>query len=199
VAASQGEPGRPAKPKGDVEVVELSQGQQAFARRVAESKATVPHVYFGEPVPSAPPLARLIWACAQVLDELPHLNGTYRDGRVELHSRVNIAFAVEVEGKLSFPVVHDADRAEADAIAANIEELSEAARAGSLSSPSLAGATFTVIDVSATGIASFTPVVARGQAATLGAATRSLMLACDNRVVQGTEGGQFLSRLASLL
>jgi pyruvate dehydrogenase E2 component (dihydrolipoamide acetyltransferase) len=199
MAASQGEPGRATGPKGKVEVVELSQAQQSFARRVAESKATAPHVYFGEPLPTPPLLARLIHACALALDDLPLLNGAYRDGRVELHSRVNIAFAVELGGTLSFPVIHDANRTEAEAIGARIEELSEAARAGSLSSPSLAGATFTVIDMSASGVSSFTPVVARGQAATLGAATQWLTLACDNRVVQGDEGGQFLGRVASLL
>lgn len=199
VADSQAGHGPTTGPKGKVEVTELSQAQQSFARRVAESKATAPHVYFGEPVPAPPPLGRLIRACAVALNELPVLNGAYRDGRVELHSRVNIAFAVELDGTLSFPVIHDADRADADAIGARIEELSQASRGGALSSPSLAGATFTVIDMSPTGIASFTPALARGQAATLGAASRWLTLACDNRVVQGGEGARFLSRVASLL
>jgi pyruvate dehydrogenase E2 component (dihydrolipoamide acetyltransferase) len=197
--ASQREPGRAAGPKGEVDVVELSQAQQGFARRAAESKATAPHVYFSEPVSTPTTLARLVHACARALAEQPLLNGAYRDGRVELHSRVNIAVGVELDGTLAFPVVRDADQRDPDAIAAAIEELSEAARDGSLSSPSLAGATFTVIDMSASGVSSFTPVVARGQAATLGAGGNSLTLACDNRVVQGSEGATFLSHVVAYL
>jgi pyruvate dehydrogenase E2 component (dihydrolipoamide acetyltransferase) len=189
----------PESARGRVEVVELSPTQQAFARRVAESKATAPHVYFAQALPAAPALARVVHAAARALQETPLLNGTYRDGRVELHSRVNVAFAVEIDGTLAFPVVRDADQKDADAITAEIEALSEEARAGSLSSPALAGATFTVVDVSATGVTAFTPVIARGQAATLGVGAEGLTLACDNRIVQGSEGAAFLSRVASTL
>jgi len=189
----------PESARGQVEVVELSPAQQAFARRVAESKATAPHVYFARALPAAPELERLVHASARALQEAPLLNGTYRDGRVELHSRVNVAFAVEIDGTLAFPVVRDADQKDTGAITAEIGALSEEARAGSLSSPALAGATFTVVDMSAAGATSFTPVIARGQAATLGAGTEVLTLACDNRVVQGSEGAAFLSRVASAL
>lgn len=156
-------------------------------------------MYFGQALRSPPELARVVHAGARALREVPLLNGTYRDGRVELHSRVNVAFAVGTGGTLAFPVVRDADRKDAEAIQAEIGALSEDARAGSLSSPALAGATFTIVDMSAAGATSYTPVIVRGQAGALGVGTEELTLACDHRIVQGDEGAAYLSRVASAL
>src|SRR5439155_18922219 len=100
---------------------------------------------------------------------------------------------------LVLPVVHDADRKDRQAIAAEVTELGELARAGGLTSPALSGATFTVLDMSASGAARFTPVIARGQAATLGRGTAALTLACDNRIVQGGEGAELLRRVVAEL
>ena len=181
--------------RGSTETVELSQAQQAFARRVAESKATAPHVYFEHEPSSVPSLAELVVGAAGALRALPLLNGAYRDGGVELYSRANIAVAVEAGETLLFPVVHDADTKDATAVAAAIEELSAGARAGSLTAPAFAGGTFTIVDMRPT--ERFTPVISRGQAATLGVGSRALTLACDNRIVQGREGAEFLARLAA--
>lgn len=181
--------------RGEAEVIEPSEAQRVFARRVAESKATAPHVYFHHALSTRTTLAALIHAGGRALLELPLLNGAYRDGHFELYSRVNVAFAVE--GSPLLPVIHDADTKELDAIAAEIEALGERARAGALTSPDQAGATFTVIDMSPSGAHAFTPVINRGQAATLGAGTSALTLACDNRIVQGGEGGRFLELITA--
>jgi pyruvate dehydrogenase E2 component (dihydrolipoamide acetyltransferase) len=179
-----------------VEVVELTQAQASFARRVAESKATAPHVYFEVQLDGPIDLSTVIAAAARALRETSRLNGAYRDGHAETYSRVNVAFGVETSGTLLFPVIHDADTKEGDAIAAEIEELSDQARAETLASPAFAGATFTVITMPVT---RFTPVITRGQAATLGAGTEWLTLACDNRIVQGAEGAELLRRIVDLM
>jgi len=106
---------------------------------------------------------------------------------------------VAAQGTLVVPVIHDADRKDVDAIAPEIEELAGRAGAGTITSPDLAGGTFTVIDMSEQKVSRFTPVINRGQAATLGAGTEALTLSCDNRIVQGTEGAEFLDRLRTLL
>jgi pyruvate dehydrogenase E2 component (dihydrolipoamide acetyltransferase) len=182
-----------------VELVELGQDQQAFARRVAESKATVPHVYFSQELPEAPAPGELVAACAEALRAIPLLNSAYRDGNVETYSRINVAFAVEHDGSAAFPVVRDADRKDPEAIDAEIGELQQGVRDGSLASPAFTGATFTIIDVSGSGVFSHAPIIARGQTATLGAAAGSLTLACDHRVVQGSAGAEFLRRVAATL
>jgi pyruvate dehydrogenase E2 component (dihydrolipoyllysine-residue acetyltransferase) len=198
VTGPDGEGGA-ASARGSVEVVEPSAAQQAFARRVAESKATAPHVYFDLAHQPAPGVAALVAASASALRAVPLLNGAYRDGRFELYSRVNVAVGVEAPGMLLLPVIQDADTKDVDAIAAEVGDLGERARTGSLTAPAFAGATFTVIDLSATGVDRFSPVIARGQAATLGAGRAVLTLVCDNRIVQGGEGAIFLAKLAAAL
>jgi pyruvate dehydrogenase E2 component (dihydrolipoamide acetyltransferase) len=184
--------------RGKTEVVEPTDAQRAFARRVAESKATAPHVYFERALEGAPvEPASLIAACGAALRELPLLNGGYRDGRFELYSRVNVGFGVEAGGTLVFPVIHDADGKDEVTIGEELEALSGRAASGEITSPELAGATFTVIAMP--DAESFTPVINRGQAATLGAGSARLTLACDNRIVQGNEGAELLRYVGSQL
>jgi pyruvate dehydrogenase E2 component (dihydrolipoamide acetyltransferase) len=180
--------------RGETEVVEPTDAQRAFARRVAESKATAPHVYFERAVEGpGPDLPTLIADCGRALRAAPLLNGAYRDGRFEIYSRVNVAFGVAAGGTLAFPVIHDADAKHAADIEKEIAALSDRATSGEITSPELAGATFTVIEIP--GAERFTPVINRGQAATLGAGSTALVLACDNRIVQGAEGAAFLAAL----
>ncbi len=197
MSGGAGTPARPAGPRGAVEAIELTPAQEAFARRVAEAKATIPHVYFSQPLERPAPLPALVRACAAALREHPRLNAAYRDGRLEAYERVNVAVAIEAGGTLAFPVLRDADAKDRDAIERELAALAERAAEGALTSPELAGATFTIVDMSAHA-ASFAPTVARGQAAALGAGSASLTLACDHRAVQTSEGARFLGRVAGL-
>ena len=104
--------------KGDVSVQELSRTQQVIARRMAESKATVPEFTIttevdmedavalrgqlktvsessGGAVPSFNDM--VVKACAIALREYPRANGAYKDGKFELYSRVNIGVAVAAQ------------------------------------------------------------------------------------------------------
>ena len=196
---AEGQEGQATGPKGEVELIELGQDQQAFARRVAEAKATIPHVYFTQRLPAAPERSALIAAAALALREIPRLNSAYRDGTIEVYSRVNIAFAVEHGGSTAHPVIRDADQKDEEAIGLEMADLEQRVRDGSLASPAFTGATFTVIDVSASGVSAHAPTVARGQAAALGAGAESLTVACDHRVVQDRAGADFLRRVAESL
>jgi len=191
--------GQATGPKGEVELIELGQDQQSFARRVAESKATIPHVYFTQGITAQAGRGALIAAVARALRETPRLNSAYRDGSVEVYSRVNVAFAVEHAGSTTHPVIRDADQKDAQAIEREIAELEQGARDGSLASPAFTGATFTVVELGTSGVSGYAPIIARGQAATLGVGTESLTLACDHRVVQDSAGAEFLRLVASLL
>src|SRR4029453_15029140 len=120
---------KPETAKGQVEVVELTKLQQTVARRMAESKATAPHFYLqaeidmtaavegraklkavakeGEVVPTFNDM--VVKACAIALREHPRANGAYRDGRIELYSRVNVGGAVAAQDALVVPTVFDAN------------------------------------------------------------------------------------------
>jgi pyruvate dehydrogenase E2 component (dihydrolipoamide acetyltransferase) len=172
--------------KGAVETDELTRVQQTVARRMSESRATVPDFSVetdvdadalvalrarlkeelpGEPAPSFNDF--VVKACARALRLHPRVNGAYKDGRIERYARVNVGVAVAAEDALVVPVVDDADVKSVGAIAADTRRLAGAARAGTLTPPQLAGGTFTVSNLGMFGVTRFTAVVNAPQAAIL--------------------------------
>lgn len=180
-------PGQAETAHGAVERVELDRLQQSVARRMAESKATVPHFYLqaevdmsrafaarnhlkdaareGELVPSFNDMA--VKACALALREFPRAKGAYRDGRWELYERINVGIAVAAPGSLVVPTIFDADRKGLREIAAEALALAERVRDRSVTPPELAGGTFTVSNLGMYGVSSFHPVINPPQAAIL--------------------------------
>lgn len=192
--------------KGSGERIELSKRAQAVARRVAESKATIPHIHLGRTVhcPALEPdrvAAAAVAAVARALADLPLLNSAYRDGGIEPHARVNIGLIVELEEGALVPTLFDADSKEVDEIADEITRLTARAREGSLASPDLAGGTFTVsiLDHGADWLAG---TVTPGQSGHLGVGrlredgALELTLSCDQRAVRAPAAASFLDHLA---
>jgi pyruvate dehydrogenase E2 component (dihydrolipoamide acetyltransferase) len=229
-------PGDVETAKGSVEVVELNKLQQTIARRMAESKATAPHFYLtteidmsravaararlkeqagdGDVVPSFNDMA--VKACAIALRENPRANGAYRDGRLELYSRVNVGVAVAAHEALVVPTVFDADTKGLRQIAAEVRELATKVREGTVTPPELSGGTFTVSNLGMYGVDSFSAVINPPQAGILAvgaivekpvvrdgeittAHQMSATLACDHRILYGAEGANFLARIRQLL
>lgn len=187
--------------KGDVEIVELSKRRRSLARRIAESKATVPHLYLTATAPSAG-LGAVITATARALREQPRLNGSYRDGNLELYSRINVAFSLAAGGEQLHPTIFDADSKSIAEIEAEIAALSGRAHDGSITAPETSGATFTIAAIEASGVASFASVVNPPQLATLSVVLDdplALTLACDHRALIAEEAAPFLGRIRGLL
>ncbi len=234
--------------KGETTTVELSRTQQAVARRMAESKATIPDFTLqievdmeecvqlrnqlkqlsspagaAEPVPPAPHAHEVptyndmvVKASALALREHPTANGSYRDGRVQVHSRVNVGVAVAAEGALVVPTVFDADEKSLGEIARETRALAERVRAATITPPELGGGTFTVSNLGMYGVKSFTAIINPPQAGILSVGalapravvhdgelaarnTMTLILACDHRILYGAEAAQFLARIRELL
>ena len=166
-------------------IVELTRTQQVVARRMAESKATVPEFTLTteigmdgcvelraqikaletEAVPSYNDM--VVKACALALREFPRANGAYRDGHFELYSRVNVGVAVAAQDSLVVPTVFDADRHSLGDIARTTRALAERVRSGEVTPPELSGGTFTVSNLGMYGISNFTAVINPPQAAIL--------------------------------
>jgi pyruvate dehydrogenase E2 component (dihydrolipoamide acetyltransferase) len=230
--------GAQATAKGTTTEVELTKLQQTVARRMAESKATIPdfnvqiEVDMQECVRLRGQLKELaregaevaptyndmvVKACALALREHPTANGSYRDGRALLHSRVNVGVAVAAEGALVVPTVFDADTKALGEIARETRALAERVRAGTITPPELGGGTFTVSNLGMFGITSFAAIINPPQAAimSVGAlepravvqesgeiAARSMLtltLVCDHRILYGAEAALFLARVRELL
>ncbi|HET9185800.1 MAG TPA: dihydrolipoamide acetyltransferase family protein [Solirubrobacterales bacterium] len=222
--------------KGEVRYQELSKAQSVIARRMAESKATAPHFYLtteidmtravearaaikaaareGDVVPSFNDM--VVKACAIALAEQPKANGAYRDGRIEIYSRVNVGVAVAAPELLVVPTIFDADRKGLRQIAADTRAAAARVRDGSITPPELSGATFTVSNLGMYGIESFEAVINTPQAAILAvgairevpamrdgavvpAQLMKATLSCDHRILYGAEGAEFLARVRALL
>ena len=228
--------------KGETTEVELSRTQQTIARRMAESKATIPHFALeaevdmdecvalreelkrvageGEAIPTFNDM--VVKACALALRTHPRANSSYRDGRVQLHSRINVGVAVATEaegpqgGTLIVPTVFDAERKALGEIARETRVLAARVRDGSITPPELSGGTFTVSNLGMFGVKRFTAIINPPQAAILSVGmvrqmpvardrgillrhTMSLTLACDHRILYGADAARFLAHTRDLL
>ena len=158
----------------------------------------------------------VVKASALALTEFPRANGAYRDGKFELYSRVNVGVAVAAQDALVVPTVFDADRKSLGQIAREARALAERVRAGKITPPELSSGTFTVSNLGMFGIDHFVAVINPPQAAILAVgamkpqpvvhdgeiAARTLMkltLACDHRILYGSDAAEFLSRIRQLL
>lgn len=213
--------------KGETSIQELAPAQRTVARRTAEARATVPDFETAIEVEVSAALAGaeqsgttldglLVAACAAALRAVPRANGAYRDGRLELYSRVNIGVVVAHEDAYVIPTVFDADAKDAVALSREVERLRAAAVARELPSPAFSGATFTVWNAGAVGLERATMVINPPQAAALAAGAvrdapvvrdgevrpgrlTTLTLACDHRILYGELAGRFLTAVGGAL
>ena len=222
--------------KGETTVEELSRTQALIARRMAESRATVPDFTLDVEIdmesavraraeladatalegPSLSLNDLIVKAVAIALREHPRANGSYRDGRFELHERVNVGIAVAADDSLVVPTLFDADAKALGAISRESRELARKVREGSITPPELSGGTFTVSNLGMYGIDRFTAIINPPQAAILSVGTvaqrpvvrdgelvvRHTMratLACDHRILYGAPAAEFLARIRMLL
>ncbi len=226
--------------RGESTEVELSRTQQTIARRMAESKATIPHfalaadIDMEECVALRSELKRVghadaptyndmvVKACALALREHPRANSSYRDGRLQLHGRINVGVAVATEsdepagGALIVPTVFDADLKSLGEIAREARALAARVRDGSITPPELGGGTFTVSNLGMFGVTSFTAIINPPQAAILSVGSvqprsvardgeivarqeMTVTLACDHRILYGADAARFLARIRELL
>ena len=227
---------RPETAKGTVAHQDLTKLQQTVARRMAESKATAPHFQLAAEIDMSRAVAArarikaeakesevvpsfndmVIKACAIALREHPRANGAYRDGRLELYSRINVGVAVAAQDALVVPTIFDADLKGLRQIASEARALAQRVRDGTVTPPELSGGTFTVSNLGMYGISNFqavinppqagilaigaiteTPVVRSGEITT--AHLMGVTLACDHRILYGADGALFLGRVRALL
>lgn len=210
--------------KGEVEVIELTRPQQTVSRRMAESKATAPHFYLrsevemsgatglratwkeeaaGAEVPTINDL--VVKATANALRRHPRANGAWRNGRIELYSRINIGIVVDADGSMAVPTIGDADRKSLTEIAAESRRLASRVRSGEITPPELSGGTFSVTNLGMFGVRSFDAVINSGQAGILAvgeitpAGVMELSLSCDHRILFGADGAKLLAEIRANL
>ena len=160
------------------EIKPASQMRKAIARRLVESKQTVPHFYLEAELDVEALLALreqmndgvdkaakvsvndlFIKACALALNAVPTSNASWIDGNIVLHHRVDISVAVAVDDGLVTPVLRDADRKTVSAISTEVRELATRARAKKLKPEEMQGGVFSISNLGMYGIDRFSAVI----------------------------------------
>ena len=158
----------------------------------------------------------IVRACALALRAHPRLSAWLTPDGLVTPDRIDIGVAVAVEDALLVPVVRDADRRPLAEIGAAIETLAERARRGQLEAREMEGACFSVTNLGAYRVDTFTPLLDPPQTAILGVgrarprpavvggvlAVRTvavLSLTFDHQVVDGAPAAAFLDAVLDLL
>ncbi len=163
--------------EGD-EVQPANRVQQIMARRLLESKTTIPHFYVTTEVDMAAaadlrthlvetfgPEGKvsyndlIVRACALTLRAMPDVNSSWRDGQFVRHGHVNVGVAVSLPDGLVVPVIKDADRKGLREIAVEARALAEKARAGKLAPRDMEGGTFSTSNLGAYDVEQFQAIV----------------------------------------
>jgi pyruvate dehydrogenase E2 component (dihydrolipoamide acetyltransferase) len=154
--------------------VPLSKMRRAIARRMTESKQTVPHFYVTVSADLTAALemrARLeqksgvsftltdliVKAAALCLRELPGVNCRLLGDTVLFLEEVNVGIAVTLDDGIMVPVLREADRRPLPELARETRRIAAAAREGKLAGGEPAG--FTVSNLGMLGIESFTAII----------------------------------------
>jgi pyruvate dehydrogenase E2 component (dihydrolipoamide acetyltransferase) len=213
--------------KGEITTIELDRIERTVARRSAESRATIPTMEFSTIVDVDRALERetelgcgvaaiVIAGAAHALRVVPRVNGSYRDGRYELYSRVNTGVTIVEEGVYVTPTIFDTDEKSALEICSELSDYYLRAREDELRPGELTGATFTVVDGSAYDIVAMSPMVLPPQAGALAFGpirdvpvvrdgkvvpghTMELCLSVDHRIVYGHHAAEFLEDVKAFL
>ena len=164
------------------------------------------------------PLPFILKACAVALRDHPKLKSSLADNGETLVMKqyCHIGMAVDTPAGLVVPVIRAVDKKSIWELASEVAALAKRARDKQLKPDDMQGGVFTVSSLGAIGGRGFTPIINAPEVAILGVGRAAvqpvwdgevfrpstmlpLALSYDHRVVNGGDGGRFLTELAALL
>ena len=171
-------PVAPAAPIANGEQA-LSKMRQTIARRLQESKSSIPHFYLTMEInmdeamklraqlnamaaSDAEKLSvndLIVAASARTLQKFPHVNAYFKGDRVAYNDNINVGVAVSVGEGLLTPVLHNADQKSLKQIAVETKELAARARANKMKPDDLGPGTFTISNLGMFGIEEFSAII----------------------------------------
>jgi pyruvate dehydrogenase E2 component (dihydrolipoyllysine-residue acetyltransferase) len=174
-APSGGSPS-PLASQGGVEDVPHSGMRRAIARRLVESKTTIPHFYLRADcrMDALLELRRqineassvrisvndlIVKAVAAAFREVPQANVIWTDESARRFDDVDIAVAVSVDDGLLTPVVRAADKRSLREVSAQIRDMAERARAGRIRQDEIEGGSFAVSNLGMYGTKEFAAII----------------------------------------
>lgn len=180
--------------------------RQAIARRMTESKTSVPHFYVTSEINMEAALALrkqinamlpeeekvtvndlIVKAVALALRDFPNLNASFAGDKFVRHNRINVGVAVAVEGGLLTVVSKDTDKTAVSQIAAANKAMIARARSGKINPNDVEGATFTVSNLGAFDVENFIAIINPPDAAILAVGSaRQVPIVKDGQLAIGT-------------
>jgi len=208
VAVAPPADGKGIQPDADVPVGGM---RQTIARRLLESKVTVPHFYLEVEVDAAPLMAMreslnkrlaeaggpdavklsvndfILKASAEALRRVPAVNASWAGTSIRQHSAVHLSFGVALEDGLVTPVIRDAHAKTLKDIAVEAKSLIGKARSKKLAPNEMSGSTFTVTNLGMYGVTGFFGIINVPNAAILsvGATIKKPVVDAHDRLVVG--------------
>lgn len=157
----------------------------------------------------------VLYAVARTILDHKDLNAHYLDDKemMRYFNTVNLGIAVDTERGLLVPTVFGAEKMTLNELSVEAKTVITAAQKGGISPNKLKGASFTVTNLGAMGIESFTPVVNPPQTGILGVGAityrpkadgsiypaMGLSLTFDHRALDGAPAARFLKALCDNL
>ncbi len=170
----------------DQEVVELTRLRKAIARRMTESKQTVPHFQVTSAIDMTAALALrkqinasmpegekasvndlIVKACGVALRSYPNINATWGGDKLLHNKQINVGTAVAVEGGLLTIVQHNTDKSSIGQVARENADKIGRARSGRVQAEDIQGSTFSVSNLGAFDVYEFTAIINPPEAAIL--------------------------------
>ncbi len=186
----------------------LSRLRQTIARRMTESKTTIPQFYVSTQVDMGAALAlrkeinatlekqgvkvsvndMIVKAVGLALRDFPNLNATFGGDKLILHNRINVGSAVAIEGGLLTVVQKNTDITPLAQVAVENREMIARARAGKIHPDDISGSTFTVSNLGAFDVERFIAIVNPPEAAILaiGSAQQIAVVGADGTLTVGS-------------
>ncbi|MFS2115419.1 2-oxo acid dehydrogenase subunit E2, partial [Herbaspirillum frisingense] len=158
--------------------------RRTIARRLSESKASIPHFYLSADCRMDRLLALraeinaagtrkisvndfIVKAVAAALQSVPDMNVSWTEAALRKYQQADISVAVSTEGGLITPVVRNAGSKTLSAISREIVDLAARARSGALAPNEYQGGSFTVSNLGMFGVREFSAIINPPQAAIL--------------------------------
>lgn len=163
----------------------LTPMRNAIAKRLQESKRTIPHFYVTKEIDAEPLVTLreqliqgevkvsindlLIKACALALKQHPEVNSGFNETNrtiIRYHS-VDISVGVSIQGGLITPIIHSADQKPVKQISDQVRKLASRAKEGKLEPQEYEGGSFTISNMGMYGVLDFQAIINPPQAAIL--------------------------------
>ncbi|CAL1535101.1 unnamed protein product [Lymnaea stagnalis] len=208
--------------------IPLTNMRRVIAKRLTESKTTIPHAYASIDS-NMGPLTQLrktllddgvkisvndfiIKAAAFALQRVPKVNAIWANDGPRLSSSVDISVAVATPNGLITPIVKGASYLSVDQIGSTVKELSGRAREGKLLPHEYQGGSFSISNLGMFGITEFSAVINPPQLAILAVGSSrheasikgnqlkmNVTLSYDSRAVNEVEATRFLEEFRNVI